>query len=79
MMDHHSSAALFFFFKDNVLLLSSLRQSCTDLCDLLSAREAVLLEVISQVQEGAPLQILAVAEDDEETLLLHTQTNTPQL
>lgn len=59
-----------------MLLLSSLRQSCTDLCDLLSSREAVLLEVISQVQEGAPLQILAVTEDDQETLLLHTHRQT---
>lgn len=37
----------------------------TDLCDLLSPREAVFLKVIGQVQEGAPLQVLAVTEDDQ--------------
>lgn len=47
----------------------------TDPCDLLDPREAVFLEVIGQVQEGVFLQVLAVTEDDEETLLLYTQTH----
>lgn len=45
----------------------------TDPCDLLGPREAVFLEVIGQVQEGASLQVLAVTEDDQQTLLLYTQ------
>lgn len=44
----------------------------TDLSDLLCPSEAVLLKVIGQVQKGASLQIVAVTEDDQETLLLHT-------
>lgn len=49
----------------------------TDLSDLLCSSKAVLLKVISQVQEGASLQVLAVTEDDQETLLLHTDQNDP--
>lgn len=47
--------------------------SKTDPSDLLRPREAVLLKVIGQVQEGVSLQVLAVTEDDEQTLLLQTQ------
>lgn len=32
----------------------------------------MFLKVIGQVQEGASLQIVAVTEDDQETMLLHT-------
>lgn len=44
----------------------------TDLSDLFCSSEAVFLKVIGQVQKGASLQIVAVTEDDQETLLLHT-------
>ena len=45
----------------------------TDPCDLLGSCEAVFLKVMSQVQEGTSLQILAVTEDDQQTLLLQKQ------
>lgn len=48
---------------------------CTDLCDLLDSCEAMFLKVIGQVQEGVSLQVLAVTEDDQEALFLHTQTH----
>lgn len=33
----------------------------------------MFLKVIGQVQEGMPLQVMAVTEDDQQTLLLHKQ------
>lgn len=58
--------------------LPSVWRSCseTDPSDLLRPREAVLLQVIGQVQEGVSLQVLTVTEDDEETLLLKHQEHT---
>lgn len=49
----------------------------TDLSDLLCSSKTMFLKVISQVQEGASLQVLAVTEDDQETLVLHTNQNYP--
>lgn len=49
------------------------RESSTNSYDLLCPREAMFFKVIGQVQEGASLQVMAVTEDDQQTLLLHKQ------
>lgn len=45
----------------------------TDPIDLLCPCQAVLLEVVGQVQEGVPFQVLAVTQDDQQALLLCTK------
>lgn len=44
--------------------------------DLLCSGEAVLLEVLSQIEKRVSIQILTVTQDDEETLLLHGPEQT---
>lgn len=44
--------------------------------DLLSTGEVVLLQVLCQVKKCVSLQILAVTEDDEKTLLLDMPKHT---
>ncbi len=44
--------------------------------DLLCSGEAVLLEVLSQIEKCVSIQILTVTQDDEETLLLHGPEQT---
>ena len=46
--------------------------SLTNPCDLLCACESMLLKVLGKVDKGVFLQVLAVAEDDQQTLFLHT-------